>query len=203
MRLPLSKSLMLGWLLGLATVAIGAAAYGALTLAGVTFDTSASTPHSTLFARAMHMTMANSVRRRASGQEPPQAARAASLVRGAEAYQRDCAACHGGPGAARAHWASAMLPTPPFLLDMRTHWTHDQLYKLIRDGVKMSGMPAWGELEDAQTLSDLTLFVERLHEVRPDQFARIKVNRSPSDATEVARSIVRPVTRKPGSRLSE
>lgn len=174
--LPLSlpKALVLGWLLGLATVGIGAAGYGALTLAGVTFDTSASTPHSTLFARAMHLTMANSVRRRSAGLETPGAARAASLVRGAQAYQRDCAACHGGPGAARAHWASAMLPTPPFLLDTRTRWTHDQLYKLIRDGVKMSGMPAWGEVEDPQTISDLTLFVERLRDVRPDQFARIR-----------------------------
>lgn len=173
MRPALPKRLIQGWLLGVLTVGALAALFGALTLAGITFDTSASTPHSRIFSRLIHLTMTNSVRFRADGLEPADAARNASLIRGAIAYQRACAACHGGPGQARAPWASAMLPTPPFLLDTRNHWTHPQLYKVIRDGVKMSGMPAWGEIESPQTISDLTYFVERLPNVSTEQFRKL------------------------------
>lgn len=174
MRPAVPKPLILGWLLGVLTVGAIAAVVGGLTLGGITFDTSASTPHSRVFSRLIHLTMTNSVRFRAEGQEPVSAAKQASLIRGGIAYQRDCAACHGGPGQARARWASAMLPTPPLLLDTRNHWTHAQLYKVIRDGVKMSGMPAWGEIESQQTVSDLTHFVERLPGVTPEQFAKLR-----------------------------
>lgn len=168
-----NRPLIVGWLAGLVTAGIIAGVIGLLAFTGITFDTSASTPHPKLVGRAMHQTMVNSVRRRSGGLEPPEAAARASMLRGAIAYQRDCTVCHGGPGYARARWVSAMQPTPPYLLDTPNRWTHAELYKVIRDGVKMSGMPAWREVESPQTISDLTLFVERLPKVSPQQFARI------------------------------
>jgi len=180
MRSSLLRRLFPGWLLGMFTAALLAGVFGALLLSGLIFDTSASSQHSKTFAWAIHLTMIHSVRERAGRQERPDAARHASLLNGAAAYARDCVACHGGPGAARAPWVSAMLPTPPYLLDSSSRWSRAELYRLVHDGVKMSGMPAWGEIEPDQTISDIVSFVQQMPKLSPTEFARLRQQARPA-----------------------
>lgn len=166
-----SRPLLAGWLLGLVTAILVAAIIGGLFLSGIAFDTSASKPHSRIVAWALHATMVHSVRHRAGGQEDPGAARRASAASGAVAYQTHCVACHGGPATARAPWANAMLPPPPYLIDASRRWSRAELYRLVHDGVKMTAMPAWGEALPDQAISDIVAFLELLPRLTPDQFA--------------------------------
>lgn len=169
-----TKWVMWGWFAGMLTAAAAGIFAGILILSGVAFDTSATSPHPRLVAWAIHSTMIHSVKRRAGNVPPLPPPTPAALLSGAAEYERHCIACHGGPGVPRARWASAMLPTPPFLLDASAHWSRRELYTLVHDGVKMTGMPAWGQVEPAAKIADIVTFLEVMPRITPHRFAEIR-----------------------------
>lgn len=168
------RTLAWGWLLGVASVALAGAIYLTLTLTGVIFNTAATAEHSKPFAWAIHATMINSVKRRSHSAEPRVAFDPATLIAGARDYEAHCIACHGGPGVARARWASAMLPTPPYLLDAPRRWSPAELYTIVHDGVKMTAMPAWGEIESDRQVAAVVAFLEVMPKMTPAQFAQLR-----------------------------
>jgi len=169
-----TRRLFRGWLLGLATCALIAVIVIALILSGIIFNTSATQPHSKAVAWGAHFTMINSVARRSRGDVPSVPLTRETLMAGARQYEAHCIICHGGPGVARAAWASGMLPTPPYLIDASTRWSHAELYNLVHDGVKMTGMPAWGEVESDRQVAEVVAFLEVMPKLSPDQFARLR-----------------------------
>jgi len=174
-RWPFDRPLLAGWLFGLASAVALAVAVGALFLSGIAYDTGADRPHPKAVAWAIHVTMINSVGRRAEKDDaPPPVRDRASLLSGAALYERYCVACHGGPGQARAPWVAAMLPTPPYLLDARGRWSHAELRRLVRNGVKMTGMPAWGEVLSEREVGEVVSFVEIMPSLTPAAYSRIR-----------------------------
>lgn len=96
------------------------------------------------------------------------------LRRGIVLYHRHCVACHGAPGVAPAPWAAGLNPFPPPLHDApgpppadhaaRTFW-------VIDNGIRMTGMPAFGvALSDEETWA-VTAVVERLRELSAEEYA--------------------------------
>lgn len=169
-----TKRLLWGWLLGMATCVVIGAVILVLVLTGIIFNTSATQPHSQIFAWGAHRTMINSVARRSRGDAPRLPHSRDVLMAGARQYETHCIACHGGPGVARARWASGMLPTPPYLIDASSRWSHAELYNLVHDGVKMTGMPAWGEVESDRQVAEVVAFLEVMPGMTPEQFDRLR-----------------------------
>lgn len=160
--------LALAWGAGLATVG----AVGLIVVCFGLFNTTASTPHPPLIAWATHMTMRNAVRRSAGQMPPPPRLGAADVQRGFALYDANCAVCHGGPGLARAPWISGMTPSPPFLLDTARQWTPNQLYWIVRHGVRMTGMPAWDQTLSRAEVWNVVAFLEALPGYSTADYAR-------------------------------
>lgn len=173
----LARLLAHRYLLGVVSTLLVVAALGAgigawLLLGG--FDVAASKPHAKLVAWAAHTTMINSVKHRAKGVRAPDAFNQDQVMAGALAYEEHCLACHGGAAVARAPWASALLPAPPYLVDAARHWSKQDLYVVLQDGVKMSAMPAWGEILSQQEIWDLVAFLEAMPDLSPDAYAAMR-----------------------------
>lgn len=71
----------------------------------------------------------------------------AAKVADARAHWADhCATCHAADGSGKAASGERMYPPAP---DMRTAITQDlsdgEIYWIIQNGIRLSGMPAWGE----------------------------------------------------------
>lgn len=163
-----------GWIAGLLTAGLIAATGGLAIVFGGIYDISASTPHSRPAAWAIHSTMIHSVRRQA-GPAPAPAAASAMLLSGLRDYDRHCVACHGGPGVHRAPWASAMLPTPPFLIDAPSRWNQAELFKIVHDGVKMTAMPACGEVEPNDRIAAVVAFLDEMPHMSPERFQQLQL----------------------------
>jgi mono/diheme cytochrome c family protein len=179
LRLPLWLKLALAWGAGLATVGVGALAviwFGY-------FNVTASTPHPPLIAWATHMTMQKAVRRDAAAMPPPPRFTAANVRRGFALYDSHCAVCHGGPGVARAPWISGMTPGPPFLLDTARQWTPNQLYRIVRHGVRMTGMPAWDQTLTRADVWDVVAFLEALPDYTAADYARARAAETAAPST--------------------
>lgn len=170
-----TRPFLFGWLAGLATVGALAAAAGAFALLGG-FETSATTQHSAPVARLLHATMRANVSARAADIRPPAPADAAHILSGAGLYETRCLSCHGAPGVGRARWASALVPTPPYLLDASRRWDRAELYTIVHDGVKMTAMPAWGEIHSDADIWDIVALLEAMPRLTPGQFARLRAN---------------------------
>jgi mono/diheme cytochrome c family protein len=77
----------------------------------------------------------------------------ASMVQaGAKAFaSAGCVNCHGGPGATWAKFSEGLNPGPPDLKDVVGGLEPRELFWVVKNGIKMTGMPSFGaNLSDPQ-----------------------------------------------------
>jgi mono/diheme cytochrome c family protein len=144
------------------------------------FDARASTPHSPLVAWATHTTMIRDAQRSARAVAPPATLTAAQTLAGFRLYDSDCVGCHGAPGVARAHWTDGMTPSPPYLIDAPRHWTRAQLYWIVGNGVKMTGMPAWSTVHSPDQLWQIVAFLEAQPYLTARDYVALRAANPPS-----------------------
>lgn len=153
--------LVLGALAGVAVVYTGA------------YDVAATEPHNPLTRWALGTNFHRAVGQRATEAVPPGGLTPEMIAAGAGEYQAMCQHCHGGPGQDRAEWTAGMLPRPPQLAEAAAQWQPREVFWLIRNGVKMTGMPAFGPTHDAQTIWNITAFVKALPTMTPDRYTAL------------------------------
>ena len=91
---------------------------------------------------------------------PADAARAA---RGMEHYGENCLPCHGAPGVKAMEMAEGMNPKPPDLDGPHTQGFSDgQLFWIVKNGIRASGMPAFGGNHQDPEIQDIVAFVRHL-----------------------------------------
>lgn len=160
-------------------IAIGAgSALGLLALVGLVtvytgaYNVAATEDHTAFGRWAFSTTMRNSVERQAAGIAAPELTGEMARA-GASSYKAMCQQCHAGPGVSRASWAQGMLPMPPHMTKAASDWEPNEMFWLVKHGVKMSGMPAFGETHEDRTLWNIVAFARALPAMTPDQYAAI------------------------------
>ncbi|WP_165495647.1 c-type cytochrome [Marinobacter halodurans] len=151
----------------------------ALSLSGFAFiysgvyNVTATEEHSDLSRWALHTTMENSVQARAEDISVPGNFASEEMIRqGAKAYDQLCAACHLKPGKQTSLLRQGLNPTPPSLLE-EGHFGPEEQFWVIKNGIKMTGMPAWGNTHDDKDLWELTAFVQELPGMNQAQYQRL------------------------------
>lgn len=146
----------------LLTVAVLAIA-GAFTFiyAGV-YDVAATSPHWPASYWVMETVRAQSIKTRAAGIiPPPNLSDQATIVGGTEHYAAHCASCHGAPGVLRGDIGNGLYPKPADLTHVAQRYTPGELFWILKNGIKMSGMPAWNDHSDEE-LWGTVAFLEKL-----------------------------------------
>lgn len=72
------------------------------------------------------------------------------LAAARQLYQTQCAQCHNTNGDGRTSLGQSMYPQVPDLRGLTQNKTDGALFYTIRNGVRMSGMPAWTQDSDQQ-----------------------------------------------------
>ncbi len=107
-------------------------------------------------------TRESSIQRRAQAVKPPALEGAARIDNGFRGYREACAVCHGSPGGERSALAKGLNPEPPDLTKDQDHMSAAELFWVIKNGVRMTGMPAWGPSRSDQELWDIVAFLRAL-----------------------------------------
>lgn len=136
------------------------------------FNVAASKPHSSFVEWVTHETMVDSVKRRAGPIDAFGNVSAAQAKRGFCAYEAHCVECHGAPAVARAQWVNGFNPAPPYLLDAAQHWRAGELEWIVRNGIKMTGMPAWRDTMSDAEISQVAAFLEAMPKMQPQLYLR-------------------------------
>ena len=91
------------------------------------------------------------------------------ISRGAGQYADMCSVCHLAPGMKRTEMSRGLYPRAPELR-RKTDLTLAEQFWIIKHGVKMTGMPAWGVTHKDDLLWDVVAFVRKLPELSPAQY---------------------------------
>jgi mono/diheme cytochrome c family protein len=173
-RLKKLHHLLIGIAIGIAVVVpIGVFAF---VKSGI-YDVGAAKRHTKFTQWLTHETMIHSVRRHAEGIEPPPRTAAVELVSGYCSYETHCVACHGAAAVARQQWVNGLEPQPPYLLDVTQTFTPGQLFWIVKQGIKMTGMPAWGQSMSDREIWSVVAWLEPSHRMPPQTYARWRSER--------------------------
>ena len=94
---------------------------------------------------------------------------------GAGLYAEMCSGCHLAPGMKRTEISRGLYPRAPELR-RQTDLTPAEQFWIVKHGVKMTGMPAWGVTHDDELLWDVVAFVRELPELTPEQYETLVKN---------------------------
>lgn len=134
------------------------------------YNVAASNPHSDAVRWTLDMTMHRSIERRSEEVELPQSFPDALVAEGASHYAESCVHCHGAPGQNPRDWSRGMRPEPPHLVEAAAEWSPEEIYWIVENGIKMSGMPAFGTHHEPEGIAALTAFVTQLPGLSPDDY---------------------------------
>ncbi len=156
------------------SVLVGLAFVGFLAAWAGLIPISASSGHWPITAWFLHFTMRQSVQTHTLGsQEPPPLDDPALVLKGAKHYATGCAPCHGAPGMPASKIAQQMTPHPPDLQTRVPEWEPDELFWIVKHGIKFTGMPAWPTQHRDDEVWAVVGFLRRLPQLTPDDYAEI------------------------------
>lgn len=126
-----------------ALAGLGLTGAAAVVLFGL-YNVSAMAGHLPGVSWILHTTFRNSVWLRApSEEEVPELDDKDLIALGAGHYATACVPCHGSPSQEASATMRAMVPEPPHIDEAVAHWEPNELFWIVENGVKMTGMPAW------------------------------------------------------------
>jgi mono/diheme cytochrome c family protein len=158
-------------IVALAAVALAAALAGAALLGGL-YDISATDQHLAPTYWAIDAASRRSVKLRARSIEPPKLDEPARIERGLALYRDHCVQCHGAPGVAPHPFALGMTPAAANLVDTARSWAPAEIYWTVRNGFKMTGMPAWRFRLSEEEMWDVVSFVATMPRISPAEYRR-------------------------------
>jgi mono/diheme cytochrome c family protein len=104
------------------------------------------------------------IRRASQGEiSPPPADMKASLTEGDKLFGVECSECHGDSGRKPTDAGSWMYPRAADLGAAEVQKYSDrELFWIVKNGIRLSGMPAFGRVESDEHIWDLVRFVRTL-----------------------------------------
>ncbi|MBX6375155.1 MAG: cytochrome c [Acetobacteraceae bacterium] len=161
------------FVLGFIVAILVLAAVGLAVVFTGAFNVAASVPHTGLETWVLSTTMRNSVRRHAEGIAVPASIGEDQVREGFAQYRQSCVYCHGGPGVDPADWAQGFTPEPPFLPDTVRRWRPQDLFWIVKNGIKMTAMPAFGGHLDDRQIWGVVGFIQRLPDMPAETYERL------------------------------
>src|SRR5262245_35175164 len=131
---------------------------GVLIVAAVTlvysgvFNVAADSADWGLTQRMLATVREHSIAQRADDLEAPSLEDPKLIATGAHHYAEMCTGCHLAPGMRESETRAGLNPQPPNLVEHGAHRSPQQTFWIIKHGIKMTGMPAWGVTHDDQSI---------------------------------------------------
>lgn len=134
------------------------------------YDVAASQPDGAVMRWVLTTARNRSIDRHASEITVPPLTDPKLIQEGFEHYHEMCTACHLAPGIESSEIRAGLNPVPPLLAEVVPNSSPARLFWVIKNGVKMTGMPAWGTSHSDQMIWAIVAFLERLPTMTPAEY---------------------------------
>ena len=96
----------------------------------------------------------------------------ARIADGARNYAALCVGCHLAPGVTKSDIRPGLYPHPPNLAKKDLQ-PAQRAFWIIKHGIKMSAMPAWGTTLDDESIWDIVAFIRKMPDMTPDSYQQL------------------------------
>lgn len=136
------------------------------------YNISATVPHWRLTAWLLEEAKDQSIAYHSKGIQSPSLLDAKRISRGFEHFHTTCRLCHGAPDFRSLEFASGMNPRPPNLQRIQVQKETDgELYWIIKNGIRMTGMPAFGPTHNDEQLWEIIAFLRQLPDMTREDYS--------------------------------
>jgi cytochrome c553 len=179
-----------------------AACGGFLVAASGIIPITASGGHFAITEWILQFSKERSVATHTIGMKLPPLAEPALVLKGAGHYETACRPCHGSPEHSRPVVPNAMLPPPPYLPDKLAQWEPEELFYIVKHGIKFTGMPAWPTQQRDDEVEAMVAFLIEFPKLDAAGYRRlVHGDAAPSDGGTPLAELAR--TARPPAQLSE
>ena len=144
-------------------------AAGSVFVAGGAYDVAADVPHWTLTRSLLETVRTRSIARRSAGIDVPALEDPELITSGAGNYDAMCADCHLKPGVHSTEMSRGLYPAPPSFV-RRPLEDPAAAFWVIKHGIKMTAMPAWGKSMEDKYIWGLVAFLNELPGMPADRY---------------------------------
>jgi mono/diheme cytochrome c family protein len=96
-------------------------------------------------------------------------------------YKNMCAGCHGAPGIDKL--AKGFYPDPPLLTEEAEEWNSKELFWIIKNGIKMTAMPAFGITHPDEDIWAIVAFTQKVPQMTNEEYQNL-LNQSAKEQTQ-------------------
>ncbi|HJP99841.1 MAG TPA: cytochrome c [Rhodanobacteraceae bacterium] len=162
-------------------IIIGIIAYFVVAYTGA-YAVGADVPHWRITEQAIGFLRDHTTEKRAADIKPPPLDNPALVKEGAEHYAEMCTECHLAPGMTSSELRDGLYPRPPNL----TRFAPDpaESFWIIKHGLKMTGMPAWGKTHDDRKLWAIVAFLQKQPKMSVSEYRALTANASAMEGME-------------------
>jgi cytochrome c553 len=121
----------------------------------------------------LNFTMRRSVITHSLGMNAPKLDDAALVAKGATHYEFGCRPCHGGPHLPQPVIAGHMTPHPPHLPPEIPKWESEELFYIVKHGVKFTGMPAWPAQKRDDEIWSVVAFLLKMPKLTAQEYQTV------------------------------
>lgn len=135
------------------------------------YNIGADSPHWAVTSKLINVLRERSIDTRAAQVAAPSLDDPALIKLGAEHYQEMCTGCHLAPGMGDSELRDGLYPKPPNL----THFAPRpaEAFWIIKHGIKLTAMPAWGKTHDDQKIWAMVAFLQKQPRMSVDEYRRL------------------------------
>lgn len=138
------------------------------------FDVAATKPETEIVKWVLETTKEKSVRSRAKGLTVPKLDNESFIKVGFNNYDQMCVGCHGAPGISPSVIGKGLNPEPPDLSEVASHMSPSELFWITQNGIKMTGMPAFGPTHNDEELWAMVAFMQKLPDLSSENYKAMK-----------------------------
>jgi len=142
------------------------------------YDMGADAPHTKPVFAVMQAMRERSIEVHSKDIQVPNLDDEQLILKGAGQYAAMCTECHLKPGGKDSEIRPGLYPQPPNLSQVRV--APKEAFWVIKHGIKMSAMPAWGLSHDDPTIWSMVAFLQKLPDMTPAQYKDM-VAKAPPD----------------------
>jgi mono/diheme cytochrome c family protein len=154
-----------------ATLAAGVIGAGLFIESGL-YDIGADDHHTKMVLTIIEQLRERSIEVRSRSIEAHYVSDPARIAAGAQHYAALCVSCHLAPGVKKSDIGAGLYPHPPNLAREEVQ-PAQRAFWIIKHGIKMSAMPAWGNALDDPSIWDIVAFVRKMPEMTAETYAQL------------------------------
>lgn len=139
------------------------------------YNIAATEPHWRLTSAFIGMLRNRSIAVRSEATQAPELERAKLKEAAFPHYNEMCRLCHGAPGYRAEEFEKGLYPAPPNMTSgsVQKALSGAKIYWIVKNGIKMTGMPAFGPTHNEEELWGLVALVKEMPRMSPEQYRQL------------------------------